>query len=208
MTIDDLRIRWQAVWQPYGEREASDRIFDGLVAAYTAPDRHYHNLAHVADCLKTLDACRSDAEEPAVIEIALWFHDAVYNTHAADNEEQSAGWVARELGISECVGAVTRLILATKHGAETPADNDSRLIADIDLTILGAEETRFWAYEDAIRREYAWVPGEMFRKKRADVLRRFLEQDRIYRTPHFHEKYDSTARSNLKASINRLDSND
>jgi predicted metal-dependent HD superfamily phosphohydrolase len=209
MMTKELRARWQAVWRTYEAEEASSgRTFDGLVAAYTAPDRHYHNLEHIADCLKTLDACRSDAEDPDAVEIALWFHDAVYDTHAADNEEKSAEWAVREIGKGERAETVRRLILATKHGAAAPVDNDSRLISDIDLVILGADETRFRAYEDAIRGEYDWVPEEMFRSRRADILRRFVEQDRIYRTPRFHEKYDAAARANLNASIARLNSND
>jgi predicted metal-dependent HD superfamily phosphohydrolase len=207
MTIEELRVRWQAAWMPYGRREVGDRIFNDLAVAYTAPDRHYHNLAHISDCLETLDACRGDAEDPDAVEIALWFHDAVYDTHAADNEEQSAEWAAGEIGAGERAATVRRLVLATKHGSEAPANADSGLISDIDLAILGAEEARFWAYEDAIRREYNWVPEDIFRTRRADILRRFLQQDRIYRTPRFHKKYDNIARFNLNASINRLQRN-
>jgi predicted metal-dependent HD superfamily phosphohydrolase len=126
----------------------------------------------------------------------------------ADNEEQSADWAAREIDRGERAAAVRRLILATKHGVNDPEDTDSCLISDIDLAILGAEETRFWAYDDAIRREYSWVPEDLFRTRRADILRRFLQQDRIYRTPSFHEKHDKAARFNLNASITRLKRND
>jgi predicted metal-dependent HD superfamily phosphohydrolase len=208
MTTEDLRVRWQAAWQTYGTREAGDRIFKGLADAYTAPDRHYHNLAHIRDCLEALDACRGDAEDPDAVEIALWFHDAVYDTHAADNEEQSADWAAGEIGRGERAAMIHRLILATKHGVNNPDDADTCLISDIDLAILGAAEARFRAYEDAIRREYEWVPDGVFRTRRADILQRFLQQDRIYRTPRFHEKYDKAARFNLNASITRLKRND
>ncbi len=208
MTHEQMRTRWKAVWQSYGSQTDADTVFDALSSAYGAPDRHYHTLSHVADCLETLDACRDDAEDPAALEIALWFHDAVYDTHAADNEEQSAAWAVREIGDGKGADTVRRLILATKHGAATSSDKDSLLIADIDLAILGADEVTFWAYEDAIRREYEWVPIDIFRSKRAEILSRFLQQDRLYRTPRFHKKYDEWARINLAASIARLTSAD
>ncbi|MES2460232.1 MAG: N-methyl-D-aspartate receptor NMDAR2C subunit [Armatimonadota bacterium] len=206
MIQDELKVRWQDVWRPYGTESESDRVFDELSAAYGAPDRHYHTLGHVADCLRTLDSCRNDAEDAAAVEIALWFHDAVYDTHAGDNEEQSALWAVRELGGDGRANSVHRLILATKHGATESSDRDDRLIADIDLVILGKDEAIFWAYEDAICREYAWVPETVFRTKRAEILSRFLQRDRIYQTARFHEQYDAAARANLAASIARLNS--
>jgi predicted metal-dependent HD superfamily phosphohydrolase len=208
MTDEQMRERWKAVWEAGDSRVSAETVFGALAAAYGAPDRHYHTLGHVADCLETLDSCRDDADDPMAIEIALWFHDAVYDTHAADNEEQSAAWAVREIGDGDLAETVRRLILATKHGAATSSNKDSLLIADIDLAILGADESVFWAYEDAIRREYEWVPLDVFRSKRAEILTRFLQQDRLYRTPRFHVKFDERARTNLTVSIARLTSTD
>ena len=85
--------------------------------------------------------------------------------------------------------------------------NDERLVTDIDLAILGADDAKFWDYEAAIRREYAWVAEDVYRSKRAEILSRFLERDRLYQTQRFHGKYDKAARANLRASIDRLRSN-
>ena len=38
---------------------------DELVAAYTAPGRHYHNLAHIEDCLAALARMEGDSVEHA-----------------------------------------------------------------------------------------------------------------------------------------------
>ncbi len=65
-------------------------IFDKLKQVYTEPSRYYHTDKHIADCLIQLQTIRQQATHPAEIEVALWFHDAVYDTHRADNEEQSA----------------------------------------------------------------------------------------------------------------------
>lgn len=204
MTGEQLRPRWALVWESYGTRVTGDTVFDALASAYSSPDRHYHNLSHISDCLEVLDRCRSLAGDPPAIEMALWFHDAVYDTHAGDNEEQSAQWAVRELGGGEPAATVRRLILATKHSTEAPTDNDEALIADIDLVIVGSDTEKFWSYDDAIRREYEWVPEAVFRSTRAEILRRFLERERIYQTPYFHDRYDKPARANLRASIDRL----
>jgi len=75
---------------------------------------------------------------------------------------------------------------------------------DIDLSVLGAGTERFLEYEEQIRQEYAWVPEEIFRTKRAEILERFLARDVIYRTPEFYQTHEKQARANLRASLERL----
>lgn len=181
--------------------------FDRLVQAYTGPDRHYHNAAHIAHCLAELDAAALHIPAPDPIELALCFHDAVYDTHSASNEADSAAWAADFLRRAQAgpalVDAVSRLILATQHRAGALA-TDAAWIADIDLAILGSEPVRFAVYEAAIRREYAWVPAGIFREKRAEILRDFLNRPALYATPHFQEKYEAQARTNLAWAIEQL----
>ena len=57
MVIEELRERWETVWRPYDKGAGSRTVFETLASAYTAPDRHYHTLHHVADCLALLDTC-------------------------------------------------------------------------------------------------------------------------------------------------------
>ncbi len=94
-------------------------------------------------------------------------------------------------------------MLATRHDA-VPESDDARLTVDIDLAILGAPPARFAEYEEQVRREYAWVPQRVFDNARAGILRRFLERPSIYATTLFRERLDSTARSNLEATLARL----
>ena len=64
---------------------------DELIAAYTAPGRHYHNLAHIEDCLGALaDVDGLSAIEREILIEAIWWHDVVYDPTRADNEELSA----------------------------------------------------------------------------------------------------------------------
>ena len=85
----ELAARWQRLTAPFvldvGLREGQ---FQALAAAYQAPSRHYHTLQHVDNLLKRLDA--TVLQDAPVVELAVWFHDAVYNAFKSDNEARSA----------------------------------------------------------------------------------------------------------------------
>jgi predicted metal-dependent HD superfamily phosphohydrolase len=170
---------------------------------YAAPERHYHGQAHIDACLRLFEEVRTQFADSAAAELALWFHDAIYDAKASDNEERSADLAAAmltERGVAtERISRIRELILATKHNA-TPADADARLLVDIDLAILGADEESFDAYERAIRQEYAHVPDEAFRAGRSAVLKKFLARDRIYATDAFRT-LEERARQNLARSL-------
>jgi predicted metal-dependent HD superfamily phosphohydrolase len=175
--------------------------------AYAEGHRHYHNSVHIAECLREFDAARHLAQHAEEVELAIWFHDAVYDPKAQDNEERSA-----ELG-RECVSrarlgnglehSVAQLILATKHHDITIAP-DAPLLVDIDLSIFGQAEIRFFEYETQIRQEYSWVPVTVFRTKRAEILEAFLDRPRLYATDWFRHKYEQQARRNLLSSLRKL----
>src|SRR5678809_692845 len=78
-----------ALWRSAGTVEPSG-WYEQLTDAYAEPHRCYHTQQHIAECLEEFDEARHLARDPVAIELALWFHDAVYNPRAADNEEQSA----------------------------------------------------------------------------------------------------------------------
>jgi predicted metal-dependent HD superfamily phosphohydrolase len=144
------------------------------------------------------------ARRPGDIAFALFYHDAIYNPRASDNEEQSAKLAAdimREYVRGDCEPErVVSLILATKHDAVSE-DDDARLLVDIDLSILGAEPVRFGEYERQIRKEYEWVAVDEFRKGRSQVLTKFLGRPAIYSTSFFQERLEAAARANLKRSL-------
>jgi len=199
--------RWVGLWKASGATEAPARWYERLTAAYAEPRRYYHNQQHIADCLTEFDQARHLALQSAAVEFALWFHDAVYDPKAGDNEEQSAALAQRclaEAGTSgSLAAAVARFVMATKSH-DAGADSDAGLVVDVDLSILGQGESRFCQYEQQIRQEYAWVPQAVFASKRAEMLRRFLARDRIFATEWFRNKYERQARQNLEVSLTKL----
>ena len=201
------RHRWLRLMERLGLTHSRDE-YNRLVLAYTAVDRHYHSAAHIAHCLAELEIAATFIPNPDPIELSLWFHDAVYDSHSATNEADSAQWAADFLTGCQADPALTdevvALILATRHqpGELTLPE---QWMVDIDLSSLGAEPEQWAADDRAIRREYAWVPEAIFREKRAAILRGFLERPTIYATDYFREKYEAQARLNLASAIQKLE---
>ena len=199
------RKDWRNLCNRFSRELGSDiDWFAKIVQHYDEPHRRYHNQEHIAHCLAEFRAAPRLTENPAELELALWLHDVIYDPKRSDNEEQSAEFartLCRETGSGE--GRVVELILATKHNA-APVTADARLVVDIDLAILGQPEDRFWRYETEIRDEYAFVPDDVFRAKRAEILEMFLKRERIFSTDFFFAKYETIARENLKKSVDKL----
>ena len=198
--LQHLHHHWLHTWSEL-QQPPPLGLYEQLLQAYSEPQRHYHTLQHLAECLQLQSDSAHLAQHPAEIAIALWFHDAVYDVKAHDNEARSADWAVATLqaaGVSvEVQTRVHALIMATEHTA-VPLAGDAALLVDIDLAILGAAVARFAEYERQIRQEYAWVPEEVFVEKRRAVLQGFLDRARIYSTAHFREILEAAARNNLR----------
>lgn len=175
-------------------------VLSRLIDAYRETHRVYHDLNHIIQCLKEFDQVKGDLKNADHVEMAIWFHDAVYRTSSNKNEEKSAEWAVRELinmGANTNVSTgVYDLILATRHDKYVD-DTDSRYLIDIDLSILGASPDRYREYEENIRIEYKWVPHILFKRKRKEILKAFLEKENVYYTKYFREKYEQQARLNM-----------
>lgn len=201
----DLPARWHASCQALGLRQDLT-LAEALLAAWSEPQRHYHTLQHLDECLTALAQWRHLAGEPELLALALWFHDAVYDPRAHDNEARSADWARSALpalGLPEqACERVARLVLATRD--HVASDPDMGLLLDLDLAILAAKPQRFAAYERQIREEYAFVPEADFRAGRRRILQGFLARERLFVTEALHAAWDGTARANLRQACAAL----
>lgn len=199
--------RWEAAWRTAGAGRVDAALGATLWRRWAEPHRHYHSLLHLCECLALFDEVREHALHEGEVELALWFHDAVYVIGAADNEQRSAQWLAdaaREAGLDDsCARRMHALVMATRHDA-LPTAPDAQLLVDVDLAILGAAPARFDEYEAQIRAEYSSVDAETFAARRAALLERFLARATIYSTPWFIAHREPQARANLVRSIARL----
>jgi predicted metal-dependent HD superfamily phosphohydrolase len=195
---------WSRCWSGLGANGEGRELFANLIAAYDEPQRRYHTLQHLHECLSLFETYRALAIEPDEVEVSLWFHDAIYQVRASDNEEKSARWAEDSLRAAsvepERIARIRNHILATRH-AVLPEGSDQCLLVDIDLSILGAAPERFDQYEAQVQDEYGWVPRFLFRRKRREILAEFLARKSIYSTPSIRDLLEARARENLARSI-------
>jgi predicted metal-dependent HD superfamily phosphohydrolase len=205
--VSATAARFAALCRRLGASGDAAGIAGDLLRRWTEPGRAYHGLEHLEDCLARLDEAPPDGADRDLVEAALWFHDAVYDPRAADNETRSAELARRaleELGVrSEIVSRVGDLVLLTLH-REPPTDPEGRLLCDIDLAVLGGSAEDFDRYDQAIRLEYAWVPDSVYRRERAAILRGLLARVPLYATAYYRERYELPARANLERALARL----
>jgi predicted metal-dependent HD superfamily phosphohydrolase len=184
------------------------QVFQEIVSAYSQPHRYYHTLAHIRHCLGILGTMRSDSLNCSALELAVWFHDIVYNPQANDNEQQSADYAAivlPQLKIPPAtLSEVKRLILCTQFHQTQDDDREGQILVDADLAILGTRRSQYREYALAIRQEYAWVAESDYCRGRQKVLNKFLQHDRIYKTQFLRSKLESRARSNLTMELREL----
>ncbi|MFH1307768.1 MAG: hypothetical protein ABIH72_02865 [archaeon] len=202
-----IQDRWNEFFENVRAQGNSDYYFKLIEQAYSHPLRYYHTLDwHIANSISEFDRVKEFAANPNELEFALWFHDIIYDTTRSDNEEKSAEFaclLCQKLKMpNEFADEVSRLILLTKY-LEIPEDIDGKLMLDIDLSMLGKPDPYF-KIDTGIRQEYSWVPEEVYKTHRKQILQRFLSQ-RIYLTDFFFTEYEQQARGNLKRSIERLE---
>jgi predicted metal-dependent HD superfamily phosphohydrolase len=177
---------------------------DELMAAYTAPGRHYHNLKHIEDCLGALAGVDDlSAAEREILSTAIWWHDVVYNPTRGDNEELSARLAEQQVR-SDLRHEVGRLIRLTKSHQVEPGDRLGAILISIHLSILGAEPARYDAYAAAIRKEFAHVGDRDYRHGRASVLSQFAARPVIFPDAVLAGQYDRQARENLARELASL----
>jgi len=183
-----------------------------LQARHAEPQRHYHTWDHIEALRRWFGQRRADLTDPVAVELAILFHDAVYDPTRSDNEAESARLLKdTDLpGLDDAVRArAVRMIEATaRHeipdGLEPADQSDMAEFLDMDLSILGAPKAVFDAYEQAIRREYAFVPEPLYRETRRGILQRFVERPSLYFSDWGRVMFEARARENLAASIAAL----
>ncbi|WP_285101092.1 DUF4031 domain-containing protein [Promicromonospora sp. MEB111] len=207
-----LLSRWDGLWaDPSLARDAGTDLVD----RWREPHRVYHTTFHLAAALDALDvvAAESRVADRSLwrARLALWFHDAVHDGVAQQDEERSAELVAELLGplagagvTSADIDETARLVMVTADHA--PADDDviGGLVSDADLAVLGGSPTVYTRYTHQVRAEYCDVPDPLFRAGRSEVLRTLLAGGPLFRTAPGTTRWQDAARSNLTAELATL----
>ena len=180
-----------------------------LEAAYAEPHRRYHTRRHIEQCLALLDRVPDLMDsERRVLTWAIWWHDAIYDPAASDNEARSAELARRELrdldaSIHEREEVARLIRLTAGHKVETE-DRLGEILVSIDLAILGARPAAYDTYAGEVRAEYAHVPDDAWTRGRTAVLQHFLDAPVIYPDPVLRDRFEARARANLAREIASL----
>jgi predicted metal-dependent HD superfamily phosphohydrolase len=204
-----LAVDWLALGRRIGARDDVAGAGANLLGRWAEPHRAYHDLAHLDEVLTRVDLLADEAEDADAVRLAAWFHDAVYDPKAADNEERSA-WLAttvlHRLQVPEpTVAQVARLVRVTATHEAPDGDRDAAVLCDADLGVLAATAARYSTYVDGVRREYAHVDDATFARGRAAVLRGLVAHEPLFRTAYGREQWESAARANVLAELADLD---
>lgn len=205
----ELRAAWTGT---VGTAAPSLVAFDDVVARHREPHRRYHGVRHVMWVVRHVQDLTTSVElaDTGAVIAAAFFHDAVYDPRAADNEARSADLAERVLeALDDPVWDAARrrsvadLVLATAaHTA--PADADTAVLLDADLAVLGAEPGAYQTYVTGVRAEYAHVDAASWRVGRGQVLRDLLARDPLYATAPGRERWSARAAANMTAELASL----
>ena len=210
--LDALHARWlPALLSARADDScaiAPQRYADNLISRWREPHRRYHTLTHLTAVLDRVDVLESHAEDPDLVRLAAWFHDAVYLPDRSTNEERSARLAERaltEAGVPEQkVAEVARLVRLTQGHDPADGDRNGEVLCDADLAILASAPAVYTAYTAAVREEYHFVPEDAFRTGRAGILRELLAMSRLFRTEYGREHWEADARRNIGAELEML----
>lgn len=203
----DLQKQWNNLVVASGIEIGSTRVyFNDLCQAYGEPHRHYHTLDHINQMLHWLN--EAGVDDTAAL-WATWYHDYVYSPGKKDNESRSgvkAGEVLLELGVhSSVVDRVVIMIEATRdHKTMGLVDNNLHFVLDADMAILGVEEQRYEQYREAVRKEFKSVPCFLYKRGRNSFLESVLNQEKIFVSSWFQERFEVRARENIKMELSIL----
>lgn len=175
-------------------------------------NRAYHNIDHIIHCFQELEwfLSNSDVKEKINIEdvgLSIIAHDIIYGAKQKElDEELSAQWLKDYLkSVNQERKEVIDIILSTAHlsgkyQVDTP---EKKLMASIDLAILGQRDEIYKRYSDAVRKEYSFVNDANYIQGREKAID-FLMSKQLFINKSF-DKYEEKAKSNmLKEKINLL----
>lgn len=185
---------------------------DTLIEAYDEPGRHYHNADHMLMLLRLFGKLRDLADDPVAVKTAIFFHDAIYHIPldpqyppARDNEERSVKLMQMQAITPHHPSLLRAARIIRSTASHSPGwDIDTRLMHDIDLSILASSRRRYALYEQQVRAEYEVYPAALYAPARMGMLRGFMERRRIYTLPGLAALWEERARTNLGWAIDQL----
>ncbi len=197
---DSFQALWRRCLLEGVVDNSSIDIYHRLIKAYNEPQRVYHTLKHIDGCFAMFEKVKHLVENPDALALAIWFHDAIYELNADNNEQRSADWFmveANGLFDEELHKLVYAHIMATLHCGKRIQNHDSQLMVDIDLSSFGMPWPDFLRESENVRNERSDISDEEFYAKQCGFQKELLERPRFFQSNYFFEYYEKQARQNL-----------
>jgi len=181
-----------------------DEIFSEIMNYYSL-GRHYHTIDHIIYMLDNVKDFKLTSKKKLKLEIAIWFHDIVYDSKRKDNEQRSANlanFFLKMVGVPKRHRKeVEQLILITSH-KEIPKNKLEKIICDLDLKAMSES----WQLENSfkIRKEYSHLSYDDWNKGRKEFLESMLLKKYIYNTSEYRDGLEVKTRTNLIEELNLL----
>lgn len=180
--------------------------WEEIYISYSADNRHYHNLEHLENMLMEMDRIKPQIKNPETLVFSIFYHDIIYIPGKSNNEYLSAVRFKERISetsfpnLMECVAQIE----ATKEHIFS-TDNDTNILLDLDLSILGKRPGEYKKYSENIRKEFSIYPDSIYRNGRRKVLNHLLKLDPIYKTEFFKKEFENQAKENIKQELKELD---
>ena len=207
MNIEHLEYRWhQLMRRQKAPAQYIVPLWREITSAYTGNSRHYHNLTHLSELFTQADQFKDQIEDFDTLELAIWYHDIIYQCLRKDNEEKSAIFAKYRLEAinyprEKLVSCYQQINATKKHELVPENDKDTAWLLDFDLAILGSNWGTYWDYTQKIRQEYSIFPTFLYNRGRRKVLKLFLEKSQIFKTTTYVERYEQSARENIAREL-------
>lgn len=199
--------RFEAIWSRTSNQGTDGKgIGRALFDRYAESARHYHTIEHIDYCLEMFDQVRDRCINPDAVELAIWFHDAVYDFPVDDNERLSAEYfqtVSDGKLPEQLRQLVFDQVIVTDHRSP-PSDSDQKLLIDIDLSSFGRPWERFLKDGVNVRLEMGYLEDTAFYQSQIAFMSQLLERTNFYRTEWFQKNYEQNARDNVKRYLTTL----
>lgn len=202
----DLQAKFHELLLHYTSNKSLIPIFwNELNSQYSHKSRFYHNWRHIEKMLLDLPLFNAQIENLDALVLSIFYHDSIYRVTKNNNEEKSADLLQEHLcqtNFKKIAWCKDQIIATKQH--KFSDNTDTNILIDLDLSILGQPLNVYQEYAQNIRKEYGIYPSIMYNPGRKKALKHILNQDSMYKTESFKERYESKARKNLTWEINSL----
>lgn len=166
---------WIHSWLPRESLRDPAAAVPEIARRWSERHRYWHGPGHLRWLVDAIRAESPSGNRSALLLTAL-YHDAIYDPRSHTNEEDSAQlWLSHAAQPDAPLGRLVAETIRATVWKSPPASEVARRFFQLDTHPLDdgcplAERIR---YEQAIFREFQWVPFASYREKRAEFLRRW-----------------------------------